>query len=71
MMNKKSKLVSMLLLAAIFIMTMGSAPAAAADLPETVLYENDFTGTTLQEAFPSFSNEYMSIGGMECGRKPY
>ena len=66
MMNKKSKLVSMLLLAAIFIMTMGSAPAAAADLPETVLYENDFTGTTLQEAFPSFSNEYMSIGGMDA-----
>lgn len=55
------------------VMTMGLAAFSAfAEEDRIVIYENDFSGSTIQEALPAFSNDYVNYGGYAAieGGKP-
>ncbi len=55
------------------LMTVSAASFSVfAENEKIVIYENDFSGSTIQEALPAFSNDYVSFGGYSAveGGKP-
>ena len=61
------KLISICAAAAMLAVYLPAAVFAEGETiaPETVLYENDFSGADISEAFPNYSNDYMSVKGFD------
>lgn len=73
--NMKKKLISILSAVTLIMTALPSAMAENSEgetAPETVLYENDFNAGTLETAFASYENDYLSLAGYSAtGVKEY